>query len=169
MQIASTDDLFQSELQKLYSVENQIINVLPKLVKNAQSDELRQLLSDHLKETKNQAKRLEDIGAEIDISFDGKQDMGIKGILEEGQTTLKEVSNPLLKDTVIISGSEKVEHYEMAAYDAGIALAKKLGMDEVAETLEESYNEEKKSADLLKGMIEGGMAEFAEKVKAAVL
>lgn len=168
MQISSADDLFQSELQKLYSIENQLITVLPEFVNNAQSDNLKRTLSNHLEETKNHAKRLEDVGAEIDVTFDGKQDMGMKGILEEGKMELKEISNPQLKDSVIIGGSEKVEHYEMAAYESAMTLAKKMGMDEVADMLEENYNEERKTADLLKGMAEGGVGEFVEKVKAVL-
>lgn len=168
MPITSADDLLQAELQKLYSIENQIIKALPQFVKNAQSDDVRDALSEHLEMTKNHAKRLADIGAEIDINFNGKEDMGIKGILADDQTTLKEVDNPQLKDTVIISGSEKIEHYEMGAYESAIDLAKQMGMDEVADILYETYDEEKKSAERLKGMEKGGLNEFVEKVKAVL-
>lgn len=166
MQIASVDDLFQAELQKLHSIEVQLIEALPELVKNAESEELKKALSDHLRETKNQAKRLEEVGSEIDLTFDDKQDMGIKGILEEGKIALSEVKNSELKDTVIISGSEKVEHYEMAAYDSAMTLAEKMGMDEVAHTLQQTYNEEEKSAQLLKEMAQSEMGKFVGQVKA---
>lgn len=169
MKIGSADDLFQVELQHLYSVETQLARAMPHFIKNARSNKLRDMLSKHLEETKGHAKRLEDIGAEIDISFDSKKDIGIKAILEEGEAMLNEVNNEELKDTVIIEGSEKVEYYEMAAYESAITLAKKLGMDEVADMLHQTYSEEKKSADLLKGMVQGGMNEFAETINHAAL
>lgn len=168
MHITSADDLFQTQLQKLHSMETQILKAMPEMLENVVSEDLKKALQDHFEETKIQAKRLEDMGSEIDISFDATQDRGIKGILEEGKNDLEEVENPQLKDTVIISGSEKVEHYEMASYESAIDLAKQMGMDEVADTLEQTYNEEKKSADLLKSMAKGGISEFAERVKAVL-
>lgn len=163
--ISSADDLFQEELQKLYSVETQLIQALPQIQHAAQSDELRNAIEDHIDETKKQAERLESLGADMDIKFDGKEDKVLKTLLEEGKKEIEEIDNPRLVDTVIISGSDKVEHYEMAAYESAMALAKQLGMDEVADTLKETYEEEKKTSELLSGMTKGGMSEFAAQVK----
>jgi ferritin-like metal-binding protein YciE len=61
MQIQSLQDLLQHELKDLYSAENQIIKSLPKMIKEASNDKLKQGLESHLEETREQATRLEEI------------------------------------------------------------------------------------------------------------
>src|SRR4051812_30466152 len=54
MKIESLRELFIDELKDLYSAENQIIKALPKMIKNASSDELRSAFEEHLEVTKGQ-------------------------------------------------------------------------------------------------------------------
>lgn len=161
-------DLFGQEIQHLYSIEKQLIDMLPSLAKKVENEELKQSLQSHLSETKNQAKRLEQIAKDEHIALDATEDMAMESILQEGNTVIDEVTDPGLRDMAIIGGSEKVEHYEMAAYESAMTLAKKLDKDDVADLLKETYDEEKKSADLLKGMAEGGLSGTVQKVAAAM-
>jgi len=55
------NDLYLSELRDLYSSEQQLVKALPKLAKNADSEELAEAINTHLEETKNQVARLEQI------------------------------------------------------------------------------------------------------------
>ena len=48
MSVGTMDELFVDELKDLYSAEKQITRALPKLVKAATSDELRQAFQSHL-------------------------------------------------------------------------------------------------------------------------
>lgn len=143
MQVSTPEELLQLELQKLYSMENQLLEAMPRLITISHSEGLKKSLEEHLTETENQAKRLETIGADMDIEMTGAIDVSLATILKDGQTTLQEITDDSLKDTAIMGGAEKVEHYEMAAYESAITLAKQLGQDDVADTLQKSYDEEK--------------------------
>lgn len=155
MHITTPEEFLQINLQYLFSIESQLIDALPEFIAIAQSKDLKHSLQDHLEETKNQAKRLEEIGEEMDIPVAGKTDIGLMNILKEETNLLNEVAEPSLKDTAIIAGSEKVEHYEMASYEGAMALARQLGQDDIADTLQQTFDEEKKSADTLKAYAKG--------------
>ena len=55
------DDLFLETLKDIYYAEKQILKALPKMAKNAKSDELRQAFEKHRDETEGQIERLESI------------------------------------------------------------------------------------------------------------
>lgn len=166
MHITTPEELLQIDLQHLFSIESQLIEALPEFIAIAQSTELKKSLQDHLEETKNQAKRLEEIGEEMDIPVVGETDKGLMNILREETDFLNEVAEPSLKDTALIAGSEKVEHYEMGSYEGAMGLARQLGQDDIADTLQQTFNEEKKSADMLKAIAMGNI--LGEKVKEKV-
>jgi ferritin-like metal-binding protein YciE len=48
-----------------------------------------------------------------------------------------------IRDIVIIGSAQKVEHYEMAAYESMINCAKFLGEKEVARLLKQTFKEER--------------------------
>ena len=57
----------------------------------------------------------------------------------------------MVRDAGIIIASQKVEHYEIAAYGSLVALAKKMGIKKAAGILEQTLQEEKKTdSDLTK-------------------
>jgi ferritin-like metal-binding protein YciE len=75
---------------------------------------------------------------------------GIKGVLEEGEKTVKMAKDDAaLKDVAIIEGCQKVEHYEIAAYGTAKAMALQLGETEVAELLDATLKEEFKADEKL--------------------
>ena len=49
----------------------------------------------------------------------------------------------------LIAAAQKVEHYEIAGYGTLHALAQAAGLEEVAQLLEQTLNEEKKTDELL--------------------
>lgn len=144
-------DLYISELKDLYSSEQQLVKALPKIVKNVESQELSDAISSHLEETKNHVTRLEQIFASLGENPKGKKCVGMHGILEEGEETIDEFEGSVL-DAGIISGAQRVEHYEIAAYGAVCAYAELLERTEdlglLKETLEEEKNADEKLTEL---------------------
>ena len=55
------DDLFLHMLKDVYHAETQILRALPKMAKNAGSDELRMAFETHREETAVQVERLEQV------------------------------------------------------------------------------------------------------------
>jgi ferritin-like metal-binding protein YciE len=143
MSVGTMDELFVDELKDLYSAEKQITRALPKLVKAATSDDLRQAFQSHLEETNGHVQRLEKAFEILGKSPKGKTCVGMKGVLEEGAEVLEDTDKGEVRDAGLISAAQRVEHYEMAGYGAARNFAKLLGQDEIAELLEETLEEEK--------------------------
>jgi len=141
-------DLYISELKDLYSSEQQLVKALPKIVKNVESQELSDAISNHLEETKNHVTRLEQIFASMGENPKGKKCVGMQGILEEGEETIDEFEGNVL-DAGMISGAQRVEHYEIAAYGAVCAYAELLERTEDLGLLKETLQEEKNADETL--------------------
>jgi ferritin-like metal-binding protein YciE len=143
MSVGTMDELFIDELKDLYSAEKQITRALPKLVKAATSDDLRQAFQSHLEETNGHVTRLEKAFEILGKSPKGKVCVGMKGVLEEGAEVLEDTDKGEVRDAGLISAAQRVEHYEMAGYGSARDFAKLLGQDEIAELLQETLEEEK--------------------------
>src|SRR4051812_39068679 len=114
MEMQSLQDLLVEELKDLYSAENQILKAGPKVAKNVNSDELRDALTQHLKETETQVQRLEQILEGLGESGRGKKCKGMEGLIEENKELMGEDVEPEVLDAGLICGQQKIEHYEIA-------------------------------------------------------
>jgi ferritin-like metal-binding protein YciE len=149
MKIKSLEDLLTDELKDLYSAENQLTKALPKMAKTTQSRELRTAFEEHLKQTENQVRRLEKACNELGISPKGKKCVGMEGLIEEGKEIMTNGSDPNAMEAGLIGAAQKVEHYEIAAYGTAAAHAKQLGFNSVAQLLNQTLEEEKKTDEKL--------------------
>lgn len=163
MRIQNTNDLFEIQLQTLYSVEDQLVKAIPLLAESASDSKLKKALQQHLETTKTQRERLQEIGDEMDVTLTGVPDQALMYILKSGLTILQEISDPKLRDSAIMGGTAKVEHYEMAAYESAVTLAKQLQKDDIAQRLNETLDEEKKAAKMVEIMSQTGIAEGVKK------
>jgi ferritin-like metal-binding protein YciE len=136
-------DLFEDELKDMYDAEKQILKALPKVIKAANDDELRNALSAHLNETRGHVDRLEQVFGVIDVKPKAKHCSGMAGILEEGGDLLDEDGSEGVLDAAFIAGCQRVEHYEITAYGSLMAWAKQLGYRDALELLKANEQEEK--------------------------
>jgi ferritin-like metal-binding protein YciE len=143
MSVNTLEKLLIDELKDLYSAEHQITKALPKIAKATTNQELKTALQNHLHETEGQIVRLDKIGKILGKSLTGKTCDGMKGVLTEGASVLEEVEEGTVRDAGIISAAQRVEHYEMAGYGAVREYAMLLGMNDVAQLLDETLKEEK--------------------------
>ena len=149
-----------------------IIEALPKLIKLANSSYLKEGLTSHLEETKNQVDRIHNIFAILELPAKEKTCKGMQGILKEGDEMVKGKTKNPTTDATIISACQKVEHYEIASYGSLISISKHLELDsEISDLLKENLKEEngadKKLTKIADGNIfSGGInKEAAESVK----
>ena len=150
MSIGNIEELMVSELKDLYSAEKQITKALPKLIKAATSQELKQALQSHLEETEGQVERLDQVSEILGKRLTGKKCEGMEGVLKEGPEVVEETDEgTAVRDAGIITAAQRVEHYEMAGYGGVIAYAKLLGMNDVANLLTETLEEEKAADQML--------------------
>ena len=136
--------LFVDELKDLYNAESQLIKALPKMAKAATSDDLRAGFEHHLEQTKEHARRIEEICSELGEKPTGKKCGGMEGLIGEGKEMMDEFEGDLL-DAALISAAQRVEHYEIAAYGTVRTYAELLSQDRAVELLEETLEEEKET------------------------
>jgi len=146
------EDLFEHQLKDLYSAESQLVEALPKMVKNAHDKKLKKAFEDHLEETKDHKKRLEKICKELGIDPKGETCKAMKGLIEEAEGFIKEDASEEVRDAGLIAEAQRVEHYEISGYGTAVRYAKELGHDDVAEmlqtTLDEEYDADEKLTDM---------------------
>ncbi len=145
-------ELLIDELQDIYHAERQLVKALPKMVKAANSPELKEAFRSHLAETEQQVERLNQAFELLGEKAKGKVCKGMLGLVEEGQETItdgKKQDDPIA-DLALIGAAQRVEHYEIAAYGTARRIAlEQLGQVGVVQLLEETLEEEKGADDTL--------------------
>ena len=149
------------ELMDLLDAEQQLTKALPKLAAAATSRELRTALQKHLRETRGHVTRLNRALGALGESPQAKTCEAMQGLLEEGDTMVSNSPKGALRDAVIITGAQKVEHYEMASYGTARTYAAVLGAGDVAQLLARTLEEEKAADASLTRVAEGGVNEQA--------
>jgi ferritin-like metal-binding protein YciE len=152
--IKTLEDLYQHGLHDIYYAENQIVKALPAMIEKASDRELKRGLQQHLKETEEQVKRLEQVFNRHDEEPSGEKCPGIDGILEEGDDLMAEIEDPAVLSVGIIAAAQAVEHYEITRYGALIAWAKELGHGPDATILARNLKEEKAADKKLTALAE---------------
>ena len=155
------NELFHELLKDVYYAEKQLVNALPKMAENSDSDELKQAFSDHHKETQEHVKRLEQVFAEIDEKPTGKQCEAMDGLIAEGQEVMSEADRGPVLDAGLIASAQAVEHYEIARYGTLCAWAKQLGLEKAEETLRATLDEERNADALLTEIAEADINQAA--------
>ena len=159
--IASLRSHLIDELTDLLDAENQLTDALPRLAKAATSKPLRAAFQKHLKETRGHITRLNQALRSLGEKPSSKTCEGMQGLLEEGESMMKRTSAGSLRDAVMITGAQKVEHYEMASYGTARTYARVLGETAIARLLEQTLREERNADKALTRIAEEGVNEDA--------
>jgi ferritin-like metal-binding protein YciE len=152
--IHSLEDLYQHGLQDIYYAENQIVKSLPKMIETAPDGELKRGLQQHLRETQDQVRRLEQVFKLHEQDARGDKCPAIDGIIQEGDDLMGNVDDQATLGVGIIAAAQAVEHYEITRYGALIAWAKELGHRHDVPLLTRTLNEEKATDKKLTALAE---------------
>lgn len=142
MALESLQDLYLEQLKDLHSAERQIIEALPKMIEQTSHPELRRGFEMHLEQTKEQLRRLEQIGQRAGQKLTGHKCKGMEGLLEEGEELLEKRADSDVLDAALIAAAQRVEHYEMAGYGCARTYARLLGLEDDAKLLQQTLDEE---------------------------
>lgn len=138
-------ELFVDSLKDIYWAEKALTKALPKMAKNASSENLITALNDHLLVTEGQIDRLEKVFQSVGEKAVAKKCDAMEGLIKEGEGIMEETELGPVRDAGIIAAAQKVEHYEIATYGTLAAFAKTLGEDEALELLLATLEEEKEA------------------------
>jgi len=155
-------ELLVDEIKDMYWAEKHLAQALPKMIKGATSEDLKQTITNHLEETKNHVTRLESVFEAIGEKASAKKCLAMEGLLKEAEELLSDTDKGTeVRDVAIISAAQKVEHYEIASYGTMRTLAGTLGLTEAQSLLEETLAEEKHADALLTEVAENYVNEAA--------
>jgi ferritin-like metal-binding protein YciE len=142
-------ELFVDSLKDIYWAEKALTKALPKMAKNATSEDLINTINDHLTVTEEQVSRLEQVFDLIGEKASAKKCEAMEGLIKEGESIMEETQQGPVRDAGIIGASQKIEHYEIATYGTLAAFAQTLGEEEALQLLQQTLDEEKQADTLL--------------------
>lgn len=146
---------FTDALKDIYWAEKALTKALPKMQKAATTEELKSAIDDHLAQTEEHVSRLEQVFEIIGKKAQAKKCEAMDGIIKEGSSIVEETEDgSMTRDVGIIMAAQKVEHYEIATYGGLVQLAKTMGIDDAADILQQTLEEEKQT--------DAGLSEIAE-------
>lgn len=154
---ANLRELFEEQLKDIYWAEKALTKALPKMAKNATSEELVDALNEHLEVTQGHVDRLEQVFESLGKKAQAKKCDAMEGLLKEGEGIVEETEPGAVRDAGIIAACQKVEHYEIASYGTLASFANLLGEPEAAELLLATLDEEKEADETLTGIAESGI------------
>ncbi len=149
MQPKTLATAFADTLKDIYFAERQILKALPKMIRAAQSPELKAGFTKHLQETEGQVDRLQQVFEIIGARAQAKTCPAVLGILEEGAEVMEAYKGSPALDAALAAAAQAVEHYEMARYGALKTWAELLGHDAAVPLLQQTLDEEHAANDAL--------------------
>jgi ferritin-like metal-binding protein YciE len=147
-------DLLYETLKDIYFAEKQILTALPKMAQAAQSPELKEAFETHRDQTEDHVRRLEQAFVLMGKPAQPKTCNAILGIIEEGKEFMEEFKGTAALDPGLLAAAQAVEHYEISRYGTMVTWAETLGLDEIADLLEETLDEEESTDERLSEIAE---------------
>jgi ferritin-like metal-binding protein YciE len=141
--------LMTDQLRDAYSAEKQALRAMPRMMKHATSQALKDAIQRHIDQTEGQIERLERAFEMMGARPGRKVCEGMRGLIEEAQGEMEDHERGPLMDVLIVAAAQRVEHYEIAAYGTMAALAKAAGEQQLAGLLAENLAEEKQTDESL--------------------
>lgn len=135
-------NLFISELHDLLSAEQQIAAIIPRIIMEATSSELKKVFREHLKETRHQISRLRLVFKLLNLKPRAKLCQATKGLVRECKEMIVEFPPSSLRDAALISKFQRIKHYEISGYGTLRTFAKELDLSEIASILQDTLKEE---------------------------
>jgi ferritin-like metal-binding protein YciE len=167
MQSSQLMKLFEDQLKDIYWAEKALTKAIPKMIKNATSQELTDALTSHLAETKNQVTRLEQVFESLGKKATAKKCDAMEGLVKEAEEIMESSEEGAMRDAGIILAAQKAEHYEIASYGTLCAFARTLSISDVEALLQQTLDEERGCDVLLSEIAQSINIEAADEDESA--
>jgi ferritin-like metal-binding protein YciE len=146
--------LLIERLRDLYQAEHLLVKALPPMANAASSPALRHVLERHVVQTVNQSQRLDKIFRRLTVDPRGRRCRGMEGLLAEAYEILEPYSPGSVTDAALIAAAQRIEHYEIAAYECVRRYALLLGRPDIADFVQQSLEEEEDANTRLAALAE---------------
>jgi ferritin-like metal-binding protein YciE len=144
-------ELFLHELGDVLYAERTLVKILPKLQEEASDEELALGFEEHLEETRQHVKNVEQVFEMLGEKPTAEKCPGIEGIKEEHDDFVaKESPSQDVLDLFLTGAGARTEHYEIAAYEGLVTMAEAMRETDVVELLTDNLEQEKTALEKLK-------------------
>lgn len=145
-------ELFIHELQDMLDAEQQLIEALGAQAEESSRPELQKAFQSHQAQTEKQVDRLRQVFEEIGEEPEEVECKGIRGLIEE-HDHFKEEEDPAedIMDIFNAGAAEKVESYEICAYESLIRMADMMGHTKASKLLNQNLKEEQQTLKKMQG------------------
>lgn len=157
----SLENMFEHALKDIYYAEKAIHKSLPKVIKAAQSAELKDALTAHRDETAGQIEHLEGIFEKLGLPAKGQKCQAIDGILAEVSSIIEDFGDTSGCDAAIVYAGQAVEHYEITRYGTMRVWAVELGLSDIEAVLTTIRDQERAADEKMTALAEGSFNSVA--------
>jgi ferritin-like metal-binding protein YciE len=134
--------LYILELCYLLSIENQIVNGLPRMIEHTSDLQLRYAFKSSLHETQVHVTLLEEIINEVnDAELFGVKDATIPALLASCENIIKDPNEGPERDAGLLASAQEIKRHEIACYGEAIDWATFLGLHRHVELLQKTLDE----------------------------
>lgn len=141
--------LYITELKKALDMEQKITDALPKMIEKSTDTELAAAFSSHLEETRGHVAKVESLLRKATGDASTETCKVINGLTTEASDTMKDVTDPNVRDVAIIGAAQQVEHHEIAVYGTLRTWASIIGENDDVNVLNSILDEEENADELL--------------------
>ena len=168
MSVESMHELLKHELGDLLFAEKTVLKGLKKMSKEVKSPMIKERLLQHYEETEQQIQNLESAFETIGEKAKAQKCPGILGLMTE-HDEFKEDEEPSAEmlEAFDLGSGLRIEHYEIAAYQTSIAIAKATGQVECAQLLAANLAQELEMEKFLRTNAVKALKELDRKAQAA--
>jgi ferritin-like metal-binding protein YciE len=146
--------LYIDSLRKALDMEQKITKALPDLIEASSDSELAGAFRTHLRETEGHVSKVEGLLQRLVGETETETCKVIGGLTTEASDTIKDVTDPTVRDIALIGAAQQVEHHEIAVYGTLRRWADLLGLPEHSEVLESIEDDEINADELLSSLSE---------------
>ena len=152
--IQDLQSLYISNLKKALDMEQKITKSLPDLIEKATDPDLVTAFEAHLEETRGHVTHIQALLQRATGETKTETCKVINGLTTEASDTIKDVTDPSIRDIALIGAAQQVEHHEIAVYGTLRRWAEILGLPADAAVLESIEAEEANADELLSEIAE---------------
>jgi ferritin-like metal-binding protein YciE len=157
--------LFEDTVKDLYNAEHNFLKAMPKLMKSAESESLKQAIEAHIEQSKVHVERLDELAKQMGFKPGGMACKASQGLVAEAQEHLEEYETGPVLDAAIIACAQKNEHYEICSYRTLITWAHELGLSDASALLKKTLEEEEQTDALLGKVLASSVIKQAKAVE----
>ncbi len=141
--------LYIENLKKALDMEQKITKALPKMIDKSTDADLRTAFQNHLRQTEGHGAKIESLLRNLTGDADTVTCKVMNGLTTEAEDSIKDATDPGIRDVTLIAAAQQVEHHEIAIYGTLRNWANLLGLSNDAQVLDSILADEKAADKLL--------------------